>query len=128
MRLRGHLAFKQFAGKAVAVSANGSNIIVAGTVPVQILISADSGTNWTSYPAPGIASARQIACSSDAAQAGMVLFGSNPIFISTNGGLTWSTNNDAPVISWTGIASSADSHRFLACSQSLASGSRLIRV
>jgi hypothetical protein len=108
-----------FAGKAAAISANGSNIIVASTVPAQILISADSGANWTPYPAPSTVSARQIASSSDAIQAGMVLFASNPIFMSTNGGMAWSTNNDAPVASWSGIASSADGHRLFASSQNI---------
>jgi hypothetical protein len=108
-----------FAGKAVAVSANGSNIIVAGTIPVQMWISSDAGTNWTPYPAPSTINARQIACSSDAIRVGMVLFASNPIFISTNGGVAWSTNNDAPVTSWTGIASSADGHRLVASSQNM---------
>jgi len=108
-----------FSGRAAAVSANGSNIIIAGTVPAQIMVSTDSGTNWTSYAAPSTTSARQIACSSDATRVAMVLFASYPIFISANGGLTWSTNNDAPVTSWMSIASSTDGQRLLASSASM---------
>lgn len=108
-----------FVGKAVALSADGSKIIVAGGVPDQIRVSKDAGTNWTSSLAPSTSTPRQIACSSDALRAGMVFYGSYPIFVSTNGGLLWTTNNDAPTTFWLSISSSADGQRLLACSQSM---------
>src|SRR4051812_9636386 len=106
-----------FQGTVAAISANGSNIIVIGNSPAAIYSSSDAGATWASSPSPADFSPRHIACSSDGIRAGVVLYGSDPIFISTNGAVSWSTNNDAPITFWTGIASSAEGSRLVACSQ-----------
>jgi len=109
-----------FHGSAVAISASGSNIIVGSSSPGAIHTSTDAGATWTTQSAPPTFGAfnnvRQIASSSDAKRLGLVLYGTCPIFISIDGGVTWSTNNDSPVSYWTGIASSANGHQLLATS------------
>jgi hypothetical protein len=110
-------------GSAVAISADGTNIIVGASSPGAITTSPDGGATWLTQSNPPVFGAfnniRQIAASGDAKKLALLLYGTCPIFTSTDGGVNWTTNNDAPVGYWTGIASSADGRVVAATGQSI---------
>jgi hypothetical protein len=110
-------------GSAVAISADGTNIIVGASSPGAISTSTNAGATWITQSNPPAFGAfnnvRQIAASGDARRLALLLYGTCPIFTSTDGGVNWSTNNDSPVGYWTGIASSADGRALAATGQSI---------
>jgi hypothetical protein len=97
-----------FTGAAVAVSASGSNIFVASTA---IYTSTNAGAIWSTQAFGGI---RVLASSADGVRATALLYANAPIFVTSDSGATWSTNNNAPVTFWSGVASSGDGNRLAA--------------
>jgi hypothetical protein len=59
------------------------------------------------------------ASSADGARVTALLYGSAPIFISSDNGVTWSTNNNSPLTFWSGVASSGDGNRLAAAGQTV---------
>lgn len=114
-----------FPALAVAVSADGSKLVVAGVGsymgPGIISVSTDSGVTWVPASAP-ITNWSCVACSADGAKlfAGASRLSgpfwpsvAGPLYTSTDSGATWSPTA-APIDVWTSIASSADGVRLAA--------------
>jgi hypothetical protein len=109
----------------VAASADGMKLIGASSPisPHRIYTSTNGGFQWTQTAAP-ILSWKGLASSADGCRlaaigAGPVPFGSigpgvaEPIYTSTDSGLTWKSNNVPPKL-WKSIASSADGNKLVA--------------
>ena len=97
---------------SIAISPNGTNIIVCHEINGYIYISNNSGDTWRKANTParnwsGVALSADgtelVACAID-----------NYIYRSKDSGITWSTNTISA--NWTGVASSTDGTRLAACS------------
>jgi uncharacterized repeat protein (TIGR03803 family) len=112
---------------SVASSANGSVLVAVanmanGASPAgPIIISTNSGATWaiaTGAPTNGFW--ETVACSADGSE--MIAAGGGgdsilgPIYTSADMGVTWVSNN-APVINWQSVASSADGTRLVAIAE-----------
>ena len=101
---------------AVSCSADGNHLVLVGSVSI---VSTNAGASWvaTNSIGRGFYSIRSIAGSADGirligAQAN-ANGGTNSIYISTNGGFSW-TNTTAPQTIWSSVASSADGTKLAA--------------
>ncbi len=110
---------------SIACSADGSRLLAAAFNDLEyphnaaLFISADSGTTWSMCQAPETGKLQahvSVACSADgmtmvAAAAGFASLGY--IVVSTNSGVTWSSNS-TPTGTWIAVCSSADGGRLFA--------------
>ncbi|HTR41771.1 MAG TPA: sialidase family protein [Pseudomonadales bacterium] len=106
----------------IASSADGNKLVLAvtastyGTSPQsydEIYISTDFGDSW------GLAQTVSntlnfVTSSADGKILAAVPLGSGPIFVSTNSGVTWTTNNSPTNQQWGAVASCADGGKLLA--------------
>jgi DNA-binding beta-propeller fold protein YncE len=112
---------------SIASSADGTVLVAAankanGASPSgPILISTNAGVNWTiATGAPTNGLWETVACSADGGK--MIAAGGGggtfvfPIYTSPDMGVTWVSNN-APVINWQSVASSADGTRLAAAAE-----------
>ena len=101
----------------LAVSADGSKLVVGSSSPGAIYTSTNSGITWLQQSNPPSYGAfnnlRAIASSADGNKLVAVLYGTCPVFTSTNSGVTWTTNS-APISYWTAVASSPDGNKLFA--------------
>lgn len=101
---------------SIACSADGTKMVAVAELGA-VYTSQDSGSNW----APALmlstnAYWEDCACSADGHQMVAVSFAQPDGIIATSSdyGLHWSTNNDAPNEYWMGVATSADGTRMIA--------------
>jgi len=109
-------------GSAIASSADGTKLAaISGNL---LYASADSGLTWTPTSTT-VTNWNSIASSADGSRLVAVASGGSipqnptrfgPIYTSTNSGLTWASNN-APVLYWTSVASSADGGLLVAANE-----------
>lgn len=101
---------------ALASSADGTWLVAAAhydaggyNFPGSVYVSGDAGLSW--YSSTPSAYWSGVACSSDGKQvvavAGELAFATGPIYSSDDWGATWTSNN-APILSWSSVAGSAD--------------------
>jgi hypothetical protein len=88
--------------------------LTAGNNVGRILITTNSGGNWLSTTQL-VGDITALAASADGAKL-VALAGVNagPVYTSTNSGLLWVKQTNAPVVAWTSVASSADGIRLVA--------------
>ena len=102
---------------SVASSADGSKLIAMGIN--SIWTSTNSGNSWISTNFPYYLYFDSVAASADGSKLvaavgdGPELNYPGPIYTSTDSGNTWNSNN-VPILSWTGVASSADGSKLVA--------------
>jgi hypothetical protein len=101
------------AGNAVASSADGTKLAVAGSMSGAIYTSINSGIAWAS----NYTGASFFACLASSADGSKLAFGiggnGGPIYTSTDSGATWASNS-VPRDVWTSIAMSADGRKLVA--------------
>jgi len=109
---------------AAASSADGTKLVALAFVNSAsgILTSTNSGMTWTvqsgapsallSSVASSVDGTRLVAISADYNNYGNIVSGG--IYTSTNSGVTWVDETNAPNMGWTGIASSADGTKLVA--------------
>lgn len=99
----------------IASSADGTKL-VAAVYAGGIYTSTNSGATWTLTSAPsdgGIDSAwESVASSADGSKLVAVAYYDNPIYVSTNSGMNWSSNG--PSEYWQSVACSADGNKLIA--------------
>jgi hypothetical protein len=86
---------------------NDTNLVSAG----GIYFSPDSGATWTRTGAPANPWF-SVACSADGSTLLALRLGSAPVYVSSDGGETWTTGS--PAYYWTVIVTSADGYRAVA--------------
>jgi hypothetical protein len=100
---------------SIAASADGTKL-VAAVYGGGIYTSTNSGATWTLTGAPsdgGLDSAwESVASSADGTKLVAVRFYDNPIYLSTNSGINWSTNG--PSENWQSVACSSDGKKLVA--------------
>ena len=96
---------------SAASSADGSRLVVTGIVAGggRICLSTNSGLAWTQTNAPSVGPVALSADGTKLVAASSVSYSNNfPIYVSTDFGVTWTTNFPPGTNYWTGVVSSAD--------------------
>ena len=107
---------------AVASSYDGKNLVAVTGYGGLVYTSTNSGATWTSNNVPHNHYWYRVASSADGSRIALISNSTTngaagAIFTSTNGGFTWASNN-IPLNYWTGIASSGDGRKLVACTDS----------
>lgn len=102
---------------SAASSADGSRLVVTGIVAGggRICLSTNSGLAWTQTNAPSVGPVALSADGTKLVAASSVSYSNNfPIYVSTDFGVTWTTNFPPGTNYWTGVVSSADGGKLAA--------------
>jgi hypothetical protein len=98
---------------AVASSADGSRLLLAGSSGIYLSI--NSGLTWTQINAPGAGHIASSANGSKLVATGWVGYNTIfPVHVSTDCGVTWTTNVPSGTNYWTSVVSSADGSKLAA--------------